>query len=64
MGLVDLKAGDLSDLVAILPGDELTSTSLIGYFVLEDTEMALCVRSGSTNVKSCMDSFYSMVKEF
>ena len=48
MGLVDLKAGDLSDLVVILPGDELTSTSLIGYFVLEDTEMALCVRSGST----------------
>ncbi|KAI9995156.1 hypothetical protein PInf_012203 [Phytophthora infestans] len=46
-----LKAGDLAEVVLIIPEDELSSSSVVDDAVLEDTKKALSARSGSVKLK-------------
>ena len=53
-----LNAGDVSDLVFIRPHPKLNYSSFVDEYVIEDTKMAMGVRSESATQIDSMDPFY------
>ncbi|GMF28603.1 unnamed protein product [Phytophthora fragariaefolia] len=59
-----LQAGELAEVVAILPEEELNASSLLDEAVLEDAKKALNARSGSEILKNPSDPFYPVIREY
>ena len=59
-----LRAGDLSDMVVVIPDNELNSSSILVEAARESTKAALSARSGSSILKNPSDPYYPLVKEF
>ena len=57
-----LQAGELFNLVVILPDVELNQSSLIDESILEDTKATLSARSRSSILNDPLDPCYPLVK--